>query len=363
VEVADLNIKLFVTATALAAAIIPLAACGSGGGGGGEGPSPTATVTAEATAAPSPSPPAGGRLGADVTPPPITPGTGEGPEPEGVIVFVSWRDGNREIYSINVDGSDPKNLTNDPGIDENPDVSPDGKQVVWASDRGGERLHLWVMNIDGSNQRQLTFDSGGDNSPRWSPDGKKIAFARGTAIMVTDVEGGKPEVAFRGGNLATADPCQVGGFPGGWSPDGREITYYSADAARGTSNVCIVDLESSKVTVVPQTPGFHAEPTWSRDGRYLAYRSIRGGNNDVYTYDLKTNTERRLTDVPDLDIEPNWSPDGEWIVFASGRNSEGIRSAEVPVCCIDIYIMRKDGSDVRQVTTDPAKDSEPVWVP
>lgn len=206
---------------------------------------------------------------------PVWAAPGGGEEPSGRIVFLSWRTGDREIFSINVDGSDPKNLTNDPGVDENPDVSPDGKRIVWTSDRDGGRLHLYVMDIDGSNVRQLTFDPGGDNSPRWSPDGREIAFARGSSIMVVDAEGGEPEVLFQGGD-PTEDPlCQAGGFPGGWSPDGGEIAYYSADATRGISQVCTVDVDGSNATAVIQSPGFHAEPTWSRDGRYLAFRSIR----------------------------------------------------------------------------------------
>lgn len=357
------------TASALGVFLL-LAACGDGDNGGArETPEASATVAVTITpstgptAVVSPSPPPGGPLGRDVTPPPLTPGTGEGPEPQGVIVFLSWRDGNREIYSINVDGTNPKNLTNDPGVDENPDVSPDGGQVVWSSDRDEGQLHLYVMDIDGSNVRQLTSGSGGEGSPRWSPDGKQIAYNRGGSIFVMDAAGGEPRVVLKGENPATTGPCQFGAFPGGWSPDGQKITYYSAEATQGSSYICTVSVDGSNVTVVDDVPGYHAEPTWSRDGRYLAFRSIRGGNHDVYTYDFDAGTERRLTDAPELDIEPNWSPDGEWIVFGSGRDSATTRSDEYPVCCVDIYIMRKDGSDVRRVTMHVAKDSEPVWVP
>ena len=347
--------RLSATATALAALLL-LAACGDGGGEGeptgepgGEG-SPTATATADGVAPTSSTLP----LGSDVTPPPLTPGTGEGPEPEGKIVFLSWRDGDREIYSTNVDGSHPKNLTNDPGADENPDVSPDGKRIVWTSDRDGDALHLYVMKIDGSGVTQLTFDPGGDNSPRWSPDGKVIAFTRGGSILLVDAAGGEPEVIYEGQDPATAPPCEAGGFVGGWSPDGQRIVYYSASVTENLGQVCTVDVDGSNVTVVVgDPPVYNVEPTWSRDGRYIAFRSIRAGNHDVYTYDFETETVRRLTDHPALDIEPNWSPDGEWIVFGSGRDNE----------FVDIYIMRKDGSDVRQVTKDPAKDAEPVWVP
>jgi Tol biopolymer transport system component len=352
------------TAVALLVLLV-VAACGDGDGDGqpddnGAG-EVTPTTAPDGAASPTPFDSLeGGRLGSEVTPPPVTPGTGEGPEPEGRIVFLSWRDGDREIFSINVDGSDAKNLTNDSNVDENPDVSPDGKRIAWVSDRGGDELELYVMDIDGSDVRQVTDAT---QSPRWSPDGKKIVFALHGSIRMVDVEGGEVEVVLAGGNPAKGEPCEAGGFPGGWSPDGQRITYYSADAIHGVSHVCIVDVDGSNVTVVPRTLGYHAEPIWSPDGRYLTFRSIRGGNHDVYTYDLETGVERRLTDDPATDLEPNWSPDGEWIVFGSGRDSRVTRSIEHPVCCVNLYIMRKDGSDVRRVTEHVAKDSEPVWVP
>jgi Tol biopolymer transport system component len=344
------RLRTLTPALAMVAALAVLGACRDGGPGRAgsptAGPSGSPSPSAQATA--------GDPTGAEVTPPPLTPGTGEGPEPEGRLVFLSFRDGDREIYSVNVDGSDAKNLTNDPGVDENPDVSPDGSQIVWTSDREGETLHLFVMEIDGSNVRQLTEEPGGENSPRWSRDGKRIAYSQGSNVYVIDAEGGEPELVMEGENQATAAPCRAGGFPGGWSPDDRRITYYSASVSRSIGQVCTVDVETGEIEViVGEPPVYNVEPAWSGDGRYLAFRSIRGGNHDVYTYDFETKVVRRLTDFKGLDVEPGWSPDGEWIAFPSARDN----------AFLDIYIMRKDGSDVRRVTDHPAKDSEPVWVP
>ena len=76
-------------------------------------------------------------------------------------------------------------------------------------------------------------------------------------------------------------------------------------------------------------------------------------NHEIYIYDTETATSRNLTNHPDLDIEPNWSADGEWIVFPSSRDN----------AFFDIYLLSIDGSRIVQVTTDPDKDSEPVWAP
>jgi TolB protein len=112
---------------------------------------------------------------------------GEAPAGEK-IAFVAFRDGgDQEIYIMNADGSDQRNLTDDPGEDFDPDWSPDGKLIAFASDRTGEP-EVYVMDPDGDNVRQLT--TGGGLSPRWSHDGARIAFTGGGSLLVMNVAGG-----------------------------------------------------------------------------------------------------------------------------------------------------------------------------
>ncbi len=86
----------------------------------------------------------------------------------GRIAFVSERDGNREIYVMNTDGSDQTNLTDDPADDGVPVWSPDGSRIAFVSDRDGNR-EAYVMNADGSGQTNLTDNPAVDGSPAWSP--------------------------------------------------------------------------------------------------------------------------------------------------------------------------------------------------
>ena len=155
-------------------------------------------------------------------------------------------------------------------------------------------------------------------------------------------------------NEAVAPACRAGAFPGGWSPDGRQIVYYSASQTNQVAQICTVDVETREITPIVNRPDeTNVEPAWSPDGRYIAYRSIRGPDTDIHVHDLETGDERWLTDHPAVDIEPGWSPDGAWIAFPSTRENE----------FFDIFLVRADGSEVRRLTTHPAKDSEPVWVP
>jgi Tol biopolymer transport system component len=87
---------------------------------------------------------------------------------------MSDRDGNWEIYVMDADGKNSRNLTNNPRHDENPSWSPNGKRIAFMSDRDGN-WEIYVMNADGGRQRNCTKDIHGDD-PSWSPDGKRIAF-------------------------------------------------------------------------------------------------------------------------------------------------------------------------------------------
>jgi TolB protein len=84
------------------------------------------------------------------------------------VTFWSNRDGNMEIYVMNIDGSGQTRLTNDPASDSNPGWSPDGTMIVFHSERDGNR-EIYVMNADGSQPRRLTKDPSEDVAPDWGP--------------------------------------------------------------------------------------------------------------------------------------------------------------------------------------------------
>ena len=316
--------------------------------GGEEAPAPTATPAAP-TGSPTVTPTV--TAGPAITPaPPID--TPEASVPVGNIAFSSRRDGNGEIYLLSPDGE--VNLTNNPTEDIESDLSPDGDKIVFASNREG-RYHIYVMEVDGSGLVKLTDEPAGDFSPRWSPDAKLIAFSRAGSLMVMDADGENVHQVREAEPSATAGPCEAGAFLGGWSPDGKQLTFYAASVVRSLGQVCTVDIDGANLTVVAsEPPAWHVEPSWSPDGEWIAYRFIDPDTDNYEIYKVRPDGTSRtnLTDNPAMDLEPDWSPDGEWIVFGSYRTGD-----------CDLYMMKPDGSDVARLTTVIGKDSDPSWGP
>jgi WD40 repeat protein len=116
--------------------------------------------------------------------------------PDGTqIAWTSYRDGNPEIYVMNEDGTDLRRLSETNGLEGGPDWSPDGSRIAFESDRSGN-LDVYSMSVDGSDVRRLTTSAAYDGLPEWSPDGTQIAFMSGRtaaprALFVMDAAGGR----------------------------------------------------------------------------------------------------------------------------------------------------------------------------
>jgi TolB protein len=164
--------------------------------------------------------------------------------------------GNTDIYTVDLKNGRKTRLTSGISIDTAPSYSPDGKQIVFESDRGG-RQQIYLMSVLGGEATRISFGKGSYGTPVWSPRGDMIAFTKinqgrfHIGVMRTD---GKNE------RLLTASFLDEGPS---WSPNGRVIMFFRETAgANGAPEIYSVDVTGRNLKRV-KTPSSGSDPAWS----------------------------------------------------------------------------------------------------
>ena len=289
------------------------------------------------------------------------------------IVFSSDRDGNWEIYVMDADGGNQRRLTNNPGRDRSPSWSPDGKRIVFVSNKDGHvrndrpTAEIYVMDADGGNQRNLTNNPDRDISPSWSPDGKRIAFVSDRAvdggeavhnyeIYVMDADGGNLQ---RLTNNLTEDE-----YPS-WSPDGKRIAFsarrdgHFENELGITYEIYVMDTDGENEQRLTENRNNDWNPSWSPDGKRIAFMSDRKGDAvsfDIYIMNADGGNQQKLTNNRGWDGSPSWSPDGKRIAFMSYRDRNRVGHNT------EIYVMDADGGNLQNLTNNPHADASPAWL-
>jgi hypothetical protein len=302
---------------------------------------PTLAVPAEAlppTAAPTPLP----------------------PHAQGRIAYASDRDGDFEIYVLDMVTGMLAQLTDNDVADRSPAWSPDGTRVVYVSDQSGDD-DLYVMDADGSNVVQLTTDAAADHFPAWSPDGGTIIFSRETVD-------GSLLLAFDTGCMAEPGVCEDAteilvdaghNLHAHWSPDGERIAFTTSDYPGLPSAIALINPLGTGYSTRVGTGATDFFPVWSPDGERIAFVSNTMGDYDLWVMTADGQQVIQITRDEGSDVEPCWSPDGALLVFASDRSGTGF----------DLYVMDAtctspdEGCEANLVrlTDDEADELNPTW--
>ena len=240
------------------------------------------------------------------------------------IVFTSRRDGNFEIYIMNLDGSDQKNLTQHRAKDTSPVWSPTGEQILFTSDRGGIE-DLYLMDPDGTNVRQVFKKLIGREFPTWSPDGKALAYHRfHTFSIYTASSDGKDETE-------VAD-----GLWPAWSPNGSEIAFMASKFVWGENGnlqipkvrVQIVNLQTHVEEELLPGETWMFDPAWAPNSAQIAFswRGIHekgrgvGGTMGIHVANRDGSGLRKIIDAEEgmAVFNPSWSPDGNELIYNKG---------------------------------------------
>jgi TolB protein len=181
-----------------------------------------------------------------------------------------------------------------------------------------------------------------------------------SAIFIADADGSHERVLISP-SVQDSNPSM--------SPDGQWVVFTSR--RDGSADIYRVRPDGSGLERLTDDPAFDDQAAVSPDGNRLAFVSSRTGQADIWLLDLRTGRLRNLTNHPGGDYRPAWSPDGAWIAFTSDRASEGARAATPrssgrpfsPDQLTQIYAVRENGSDLRQVTTAAAAAGSAAWSP
>lgn len=273
------------------------------------------------------------------------------------VAFESSRDGNYEIYIMNISGIYQTNLTNNPAYDAEPWFSPDGSKIAFVSHRDGN-YEIYIMNVDGSEQTNFTNSPARESSPCFSPDGTKIAF--------TSHRDGNPDIYIMnvdGSNLtrltnnikSDTNPC--------FSPDGSKIAFISErDSGEHYFEVYIMNVDGSDQTRLTYDSKVIGSPYFSPDGSRIAFDDTGG----IYT--IKTNGRgktmligTRSTSDRYFRLSPDWS---KIVIIRDGGPYEiGPEENEgILVFTIDAY-EKDDGMGEAALTTIIAYGSSPCFSP
>ena len=240
------------------------------------------------------------------------------------IAFSANREGNRDIYLMNPDGSQQTNITNDRADDVAPVWSPTGEHILFASDRGHKAWGTWdlyLMEPDGSNVRKVFDKSQIRTSPTWSPDGKRIAYSYGKIgnnfLYIGTIDGKEEE------------RVAIGGTPA-WSPDGTEIAFVvKAGAKRWEINILNVQTRKQKVFFPPKAgPTWLRSPAWSPRGDKLAFAWLHRvpladflETETIYTVNRDgTRLTQIVAEGKSPAVDPVWSPRGDELLYGRWKH-------------------------------------------
>jgi Tol biopolymer transport system component len=224
-------------------------------------------------------------------------------------------------------------------------------RIAFVSTRDGTS-EIYTMNADGTEQTRLTVNPAEDVSPAWSPDGKRIAFA-------SNRDGDWNIYTINRHGAALRRLTDASGFDGNpsWSPDGTQIAF--ASSRDGNSEIYVMNADGTDQTRLTDSPADDAMPAWAPDSKAcgshaaeIGFESDRGGNYEIYAVHPDGSDLENLTENPAPDFDPSWAPDCSAIAFD-----------RVTAGDYDIYTLDLATRTTTRLTSSPREDSRPSWSP
>ncbi len=314
--------------------------------------------------------------------------------PDGTrIALSSDESGNYDIWELTLATGQLRQITNNAANDSMPSYSRDGREIAFVSDRR-ESPGVWSITVEGQRERLLQQTNGTTNAPSWSPDGKVlynvVAGNESRLLLGTETISTNEDVfPFRAQwlspteflytadgkikrrTIGTATPRTIefnasvkfdrpnftpkrrdfnstathhvqGIMKPAISPDGKQVAF----AALGDLWLMPIGGKPARIT---NDAFIETDPTWSLDGKSLAFVSDRAGSPDIWVRDMQTGRDRRVTDLPNAEFSPAFSPDGTRLAFL---NQSG-----------EAYTVNLQSSETQKIHNAAFSPGRPSWSP
>ena len=263
------------------------------------------------------------------------------------VVFVSNRTGSKEIWQMDYDGANQRQVTKYGSISTTPTVSPDGTKVAFTS-YVRSQPEILIHSLETS--RRLPFfnqTASMSATPGFTPDGKQIVFS-------STLAGGYAQIYIadaNGSNLRRLTHSRFVEVEPKVNPKtGNEIVFVSGRS--GPQQIYKMNIEGTDIVRLTTGEGEASNPAWHPDGQHIAFSWTRGfepGNFNVFIMNVATREFVQLTHGAGRNENPTWGPDGRRLVFSSKRAGRN-----------NIFTMLADGTQVKQLTTQ-GENTMPVW--
>lgn len=306
------------------------------------------------------------------------------------VAFVYSIGGNSEIYVVKGDGTNPKNVSNNPGVDINPVWSYSGDSLLFSSHRDGQ-FDIYRVDVkDGrpGRTRRITRGKADELWAAWSPDGSTIAYCDYSAgypqVYFSDAEGNNPELFYEekacypsfsadGKSLALSSMGDIlvfklknrkseniteGLIEGNmvedtfpvWAPRGNRIAFAGMFEAN-SSELYTISAAGKKVRRITDDLFENFYPRWSPGGKGIVYAAyVSGREPEIFVSETEAPVKTRLTENHVIEMSPSYSPDGSSILYI---RREGVEDA--------LYVMNSDGSDQRPFMKDKLPTVADIW--
>ncbi len=275
------------------------------------------------------------------------------------LLFISNRDGNREIYITDLvwmdgytqwRGSNLKNLTKSNENEWTPIFSPTENKIVFSTYfPENDNYDIFIMDEDGGNKQNLTNTPSYEKFPQFSPDGSYLIYQ--------GWQKGKMEIFFLGlldrnninitRNVKSNDIISHGKA---FSPDGQTIVFTSD--RDGNRNIYTMKINGSDLEQITSNEFDDYEPVFSNNGEIIVFTSERDGNKEIYLVNLLTKNMKNLTNNSGDDWNPRFYPDNQKIVFQSTRDGNW-----------EIYSMSLNGKNQKNLSNHPSTDYSYIVLP